>query len=442
MSLLKRATLYLFLGIVIMVAGIVVYYLTTLYRSGPAQKGYLALTGGTVLVEEGLEPLKEATILILDGVIVEVGPARSVEIPTDATILDATGHTVIPGLMDLHVHLASPALERGEQPGPLQMLGQVMEVMRFVPHKRRALLNHGVTTVRDLGSEYQWIIDFRRLINDGELEGPRLFVAGPIFTTAEGHPVVTIGVEPQSDSVRLPSTVDEAREAVRQLAADEGHVDVIKIVQERGSSERPLQPIAPDVLQAIVDEAHDLGLPVTAHWGTPEDLEDVLRAGVDELQHLEPRGVEDGWPQEHLNLLLEQDVPLSPTLAVTDVVLPAAVNGMLRRLVAEFGAAGGRLVVGSDAGMPGVPFGAGVHRELELLVESGLTPREALQAATGEAARVLQREDIGAIMPGRAADLVVVAGDPLQDIRALEDIVLVLRDGRLVVDHRNQGEAP
>jgi imidazolonepropionase-like amidohydrolase len=101
-----------------------------------------------------------------------------------------------------------------------------------------------------------------------------------------------------------------------------------------------------------------------------------------------------------------------------------------------FHPAGGRVVVGSDAGMPGVAFGGGVHRELQLLVNSGLTPREALRAATSEAARVLGTDDIGVIEPGRAADLVVVGGNPRRQIRAVEDIVMVLRDGRIVVDHR------
>lgn len=422
--------------------GGVVYYLPTLYRSGPAQEGYLALTGGTALIGEALQPLEEATILIRDGTIVEVGRAGDLEIPPDATIIDVTGRTVIPDLMDLHVHLASPQLERDQQPGALQTLAHILDVMRFVPDTRRALLYHGVTTVRDLGSEYRWSIDFRRMVSNGELEGPRLFVAGPLFTTAEGHPVVTIRIEPQSDSVRLPSTPDEARQAVRQPAEEEGRVDVIKVIQDRGRSDRPLQPIVLHVLQAIVDEAHELGIPVTAHWGTLEDLQNVLQAGVEELQYLEPRGVEDGWSDEYLNLLLERDVTLSPTLAVTDVALPSTVTDELRRRARAFHVAGGRLVVGSDAGMPGVPFGAGVHRELELLVASGLTPQEALQGATSEAARVLQREDIGAIMPGRAADLVVVAGNPLQDVRTLENIVFVLREGRLVVDRTSQEELP
>jgi enamidase len=190
------------------------------------------------------------------------------------------------------------------------------------------------------------------------------------------------------------------------------------------------------VLRAIVDEAHAHGLPVTAHWGSPDDLDDVLAAGVDGLEHTEPRGVLDGWPEETLAVLVERDISLTPTLAVTDVVLPARTARVLRQRAGEFHAAGGRVVAGSDAGMPGVPFGGGLHRELRLLVEGGLTPREALKAATSKAAGVLGSDDIGVIEPGRAADLLVVDGDPLQRIQAVDAVVLVLRDGRIVVDNR------
>jgi enamidase len=128
-------------------------------------------------------------------------------------------------------------------------------------------------------------------------------------------------------------------------------------------------------------------------------------------------------------------VPLTPTLAVTDVVLPPAIHQQLHQRVGECPAAGGRVVVGSDAGMPGVRFGSSLHGELELLVDNGLSPHEALRAATGEAARVLGSDDVGVLEPGRAADVLAVSGDPLTDIRAIRNAVLVLRDGRIVIDH-------
>lgn len=211
-------------------------------------------------------------------------------------------------------------------------------------------------------------------------------------------------------------------------------------MQERGRPERSLEPIPPDVLKAIVVEAHAQGLPVTAHWGSLEDLEDVLAARVDGLEHIEAREILNGWPDDILELLVKNNVPVTPTLSVTDAVLPPQVAQQLRLRVGELRAAGGRIVVGSDAPINGVLFGEGVHRELELLVESGLASHEALRAATSEAARVLRTDRIGAIEPGRAADLVVVDGNPLQDIRDTQKVVMVFRDGRTVVNHQTKGQ--
>lgn len=432
---LWRIILFTFVFIIMLAVACLVYYQGTLYKASQVQKGYLALTGATVLVGEDLVPSPNITVLIQDGTIVRVGNEYDIDIPPDATILDLKGYTLMPGLIDLHVHLGSPELEVGQQPNLLTMPKMIADWVRFIPDTRRAFLNHGVTTVRSLGDEYEWIMDLRQQIREGILEGPRLFAAGPIFTTKGGHPVATFGTDPMSDSVRLPASPEEARDLVNELVSGDSSVDFIKIIQDRGNPERlALEPIAPDILEAIVTEAHKYDIPVIAHWGTEEDLNDVLAAGIDGLEHLEARGVIEGWPMETLDLLVQRKMPLSPTLMVTDVVVDPDVHKQLRKRVKEFHDAGGRIVLGTDAGMPGVPFGASVHRELELLVESGLTPQEALKAATSEAAKELRTDRIGAIEPGRAADLVVVHNNPVQDIQAIKNVVMVFREGRLVVD--------
>lgn len=273
------------------------------------------------------------------------------------------------------------------------------------------------------------------------IEGPRVLVSGPLFTTSGGHPIATDGVDAGSDLVRVPTEPAEALRMVRTLAIGHDRVDVIKVVQERGGTERPLEPIPVDVLGAIVDEAHGNGLQVTAHWGTLEDLR-LLDAGVDGLEHLESRDLLDGWPDELLAEVVERDLPFTATLVVSEGALPLDqvddVVKTLQQRVGELHAAGGRVVVGSDAARPGVRFGAGVHRELELLVGSGMTPREALLAATVEAARVLGDDRLGAIAPGHAADVIVIGGDPTADIGAVRNVMMTLRDGRVVV-HRRDG---
>ncbi len=432
---LRRLVLYPFLAFVLAVAGGVTFYELTLYRPTPAHNGVLALTGATVLVGPELEPVAGATVLAEDGVITQVG--TEVAIPPGAETIDLAGHTVLPGLIDSHIHFGAPELERGQDPGALAGPRIVVDWVRSFPAKRRNFLAHGVTSVRSMGDEYPWINDVRRSVAEGEIEGPRFFVAGPLFTTRGGHPVATIGVDPASGTVRIPESPAQARQMVRELVTGDDPVDLIKVVQERGNPDRrSLEPIDPQILQAIVAEAHTHDVLVFAHWGTFEDLRDLLAAGVDGLDHLEPRGAGAGWPDGVMETIIERDITLAPTLAVTEVALPADVHTDLRDRAHEFHDAGGRVVAGSDASVPGVYSGTGLIRELELLVDAGLSPHAALVAATSTAADAMRADHIGAISPGRTADLLIVEGDPHADITAVRSVQLVLRDGRIVIDNR------
>jgi imidazolonepropionase-like amidohydrolase len=158
------------------------------------------------------------------------------------------------------------------------------------------------------------------------------------------------------------------------------------------------------------------------------------------LEHVDSRDLLNGWPGDLLSELVESDIPITTTLTVSEAALPPdvmpSVMATLQQRVREFRDAGGTIVAGSDAARPGVRLGFGLHRELELLVESGMTPREALRAATVDAAQLLGTDHIGVIAAGRAADLLVVDGDPTSDVAVAREPLLVIRDGRMVVDRR------
>ena len=392
------------------------------------ESGLVALIGATILVGPDLEPLQNGTILIDGGRIASIGRADEVVVPNTAERLNLAGHTVLPGLIDMHVHLGAPGTRTSLSDWPLH----VLEVHRYAPLARQALLAHGVTSVRSLGDGHEWITQMRRMIADHELEGPRIFAAGPVFTTRSGHPIATHGVDPDGDVVRLPASPEEAREMVRNLAQGEAAVDLIKVIQERGGPRLALDPLPADILQAIVSEAHAHGLRVVAHCGTADDMRDVIAAGVDGIEHLERRAVREGWPADVLKALIAADISLNPTLTVTSVALPESEHAILRGRLLEYVEQGGRIVAGSDAGMPQVAFGESLHRKLELLVASGISPLGALRAATSDAAYALGNAEIGAIETGRIADLLVVLGEPHSDILAIRNVRYVYLDGRVV----------
>ncbi|WP_051297573.1 amidohydrolase family protein [Brevibacterium album] len=350
------------------------------YRAQAPHSGALVIRGAQVLCGEGLAPAPGASVLVRDGVIAEVGDR--VTSPADAQLLEAPGTTVMPGLIDAHVHLGYPELEDGEEFGPGDLPRHIWNAARHVPDARRALLAHGVTTVRSLGDELAWVLDLREAVSAGTLEGPRILCAGPVLTTPGGHPVSTHGTDAEGDSVRLPRTPAEAG------------ADGIEHLTMR------------DPAAATADLEHTTGR---------------------------------RWPEGLLERMAAAGTVLAPTLAVEHSARAAASGAgaeareRVRARLREAHAAGIPVIAGSDAAVPGVPFGAGLVEEVAELSAAGLGHREALRAATSVAARALGARDTGAVEPGRAADLLLVRGDPLSDLGALCRVSRVLRAGRLVI---------
>ncbi len=393
---------------------------TTAWRTLP-----LALVGATVIDGTGAPALLDAVIIIENGRIRRIAPRSQVVIPEGVERKDLAGMTLLPGLIDSHVHI-NFALPRGPaDPQADATLNQVL----------REFLRHGVTSIRDLGAGYPWIIELAHSIEGGRRKGPRIFAAGPLLTAPGGHPAGTLlrGSDAAiAAGTRQIVSPEEGRGVVRDLAS--GGVDVIKAVFDSGG--RPHRPqriptLDVQVLRAIVAEGHTAGVPITVHWGNIEELPSIIAARPTQIEHAGYKPI----PQPVIAQIARAGIAVDPTLAVLSASIVSASefsNGPLEN-VRRLHSAGVVITAGTDAPLGNLPFGESLHRELELLVKAGLSPMEAIQAATSRPARLVKRGDeIGTIQVGKRADLIVVAGDPLHAISDLRKIRLVIRDGRVV----------
>jgi imidazolonepropionase-like amidohydrolase len=359
----------------------------------------------------------------------------------DETALDLKEHTVMPGWIDLHVHL-------GTEPSPQAYLERFTQnptdvVLRAAAHGRKTLLA-GFTTVRNLGDDGHVTASLRDAVRRGWVEGPRIVTAGKSIATTGGHADPTNGWAERIQGDPGPvdgvvNGVDDARKAVRQRYKE--GADLIKITATGGVLSLARSPDAPqfteDEVRAIVEAAHDYGFKVAAHGHGTEGIKRAVRAGVDSIEHGTRADA------EAFRLMVKNGTYLVPTLSAgryvgekskeegfyPEVVRPKAaaigaeVNGMFRRAVA----AGVKIGFGTDAGV--FPHGDNA-KEFLYLVEGGMTPMQALQAATREAARLLgQEQDLGTVEAGKLADLVATPGDPLADIKAVLQVDFVMKDG-------------
>ena len=383
----------------------------------------LVIRGAVLIDGTGRAPLNDATIVIQGNRIRSVGSAGAVEIPDGARQLDLSGLVVLPGLIDSHVHLTSVGPPQGPNDDP------------YSP-ALLSYLEHGVTTIKDMGGIHPLTVEIKRSLADGRRKGPRLFVAGPMFTAPGGHPAGS-WLKGNGALARLFSRQvkdpGEAREEVRKLARD--GVDFIKAVYDTSQEESPfgkLPTLDRAVLKAIIEEAHMLGLRVAVHWSIPSELSEILELSPDGLEHIGFSAI----PDDLVARIAKDRFYLDPTLAVSEAVVQSpSGDPVLRENVRKLAGAGVELVAGTDAPLIGMNFGDGLDRELETLVHAGLTPMQAIQAATKNAAEYLGKSrDIGTIETGKLADLIAMAGNPLEDIRNIGNVRLVIKDGELLID--------
>lgn len=438
--------------------------------STPGPEADLVIIGGTLIDGSGAPPQEGMTIVVDDGRIASVVPEGAAELPDGARVVDAAGKYVVPGFADMHVHFGSGGSEGAESTTPDRVL--------------RQFLFYGVTTVFSVGAGGGDAASIRALRSRavaGEVTAPHIYATGSMLTLPGSHPVATImrvpdGADPETydwstRGVALVETLGAARAVVRANAR--AGMDGIKIVIESGPTgfgdDHPQMPLA--MVAAVVEEASSLGLPVGAHVSSLDELEDAVAGGVRAILH----AANEPYPgPEHWAAMREGEVFYVPTLSLFAPILsdrwtraaafddPFLRAGVAAKTLASLEGwrspmasvpdavrarfwneglgsigsaheAGVPIAVGTDTSNPFVFPGYSVHVELELLVEAGLSPMDALVAATRRPAEMLRKDDeFGTVEVGKRADLLVLAADPLADIRNTRSLQVVIRGGEVV----------
>jgi imidazolonepropionase-like amidohydrolase len=408
----------------------------------PAPAHEIAIKAGHLVDVDSGTVLSDQVILVRDNRVIAVGKALA--IPTSVTVIDLSNMTVLPGLIDCHTHLADGA--RDPSGDPLSYLKRTAAevALESVPNAKDTL-DSGFTTVRDVGV-YRALTDvaLRDAIARGNISGPRMYVAGAYVTITDGAGALT-GAAPD---IQLPWDLRygqadgpwQVRAVIRKLAND--GVDHIKIlssgaVLEHGSNPNS-QEFTMEELQAAVEEAHAFGLRVEAHAHSAQGIKNAIRAGVASVEHASMIDDEGIALAKERGTYLDMDIydeecieadarsgAIPPDFVQHDAALGQIQRDNFRKAVR----AGVKLSFGTDAGV--CPYGVAA-RQLAFMVKYGMTPMQAIQAATTSAADLLGHGDVlGSIKPGKYADIIAVASDPIQDVRALETVSFVMKDGKV-----------
>ncbi|MBS0204895.1 MAG: amidohydrolase family protein [Planctomycetes bacterium] len=386
------------------------------------------------------EPALQMTIVIDEGRITAI--AKGYQVPGNGdTLIALTEHTVMPGLMDMHTHLQSQHSK--DTYTERFFMEQADYALRSTVYARVTLLA-GFTTVRDLGDNGVNSVALRKAIDQGWVPGPRIFTAGKSLATTGGHadPTNSLRGEYRRDAGPLEGVingVDDARKAVRQRYKD--GADLIKLTATGGILSLAANGQNPqftyDELKAIVETARDYGMTVAVHAHGTEGIKRAVLAGVDSIEH------GTFMTDETMELMKERGTYWVPTNMAgewvaekarepgyfPEIVRPkaAAIGPVIKETFAKAYQSGVKIAFGTDSGVS--PHGQNA-REFELMVAGGMPPMKAIQSATLEAARLMKIEErLGTVEANKTADIVAVKGNPLENIRLMQNIVFVMKEG-------------
>jgi imidazolonepropionase-like amidohydrolase len=392
---------------------------------------YVLLKARWLIDGTGAPPIAEAALLAQDGRVEAVGPRASVPAPTEAEEIDLGTCTLLPGLIDAHVHLVG-------DPRPGSLMGTQHEsdewLLLRAAANARAALAAGLTTVRDCGGRGALIISLAKAVAAGMIPGPRIVSCGAPITTTGGH-CYFFGLEAEG--------IEGVQRAVRQM--HKAGADFIKVMVTGGgltpgSNTRRSQYSLAE-LQAIAEDAHRLGKRVAGHVHGTEGIRRAVAAGFDTLEHcswLAAQGPGRDYDEEVVREIIGQGIYVCRTIAGFErAPLEEATPGhrlwpdyeVFRRMVK----AGVKLAAGSDAGIDETPI-SGFAYTLETMAGfGGMSPEAVLASATRVAAEAIGLADqIGTLEVGKRADAIAVEGNPWEDLRALRRVAVVIRDGRIV----------
>ena len=409
--------------------------------AAPATAATLVTADRMLDVETGRYIADPAILIGDDGRIRQVGTLAAMQVPAGTTHVELPGRTLIPGLIDMHVHIDSPA-DIGGYRG-LEFTDSFWAMTAVA--NGQAMLNAGFTTIRNVGSGNRNDVGLKQAIENGYVVGPRIVPAGYALGATGGHCDQTFlppSLQKDDKEEGIGDNENELRYQVRRQR--KYGAEVIKVCATGGVFSRNTTPgqqqLTESELRAIASEAHLWGLRVAAHAHGAEGIKAAIRAGIDTIEHASL--VDD----EGIRLAVQRKQPVWFAMDIYNTEYTQAEgkkNGVLEenlrkdREIAQIQRdnfrkahrAGVRQVFASDAGV--MPHGQ-VGKQFRVMVEYGMTPLEAIQAATRNAADALGRGDVGRIVPGAWGDLVAVSGDPLADVTLLERPAAVIKGGKLV----------